>query len=66
MGKQYAYSCNSCFAFYYLPLHEALAQTKCPNCGEPSGSKKDCVYWVCEHCESHNDYDWEKCYNCGK
>jgi hypothetical protein len=69
MGKQYAFSCNKCFALLYpIPLYEALAYSKCPNpeCNAPVGDKSDSVFWVCENCGNHNDYDWEKCYSCGK
>jgi predicted RNA-binding Zn-ribbon protein involved in translation (DUF1610 family) len=67
MGKQYAFSCHKCFAFYSpVPLHEALSKSECPSCGATIGSKKDFVLWICDNCGEHNDYDWEKCYKCGK
>jgi predicted RNA-binding Zn-ribbon protein involved in translation (DUF1610 family) len=68
MGKEgYGFSCHKCTAIYYpVPLHEALAQSTCPNCDQPVGSKADYVYWVCDHCGDHNDYNWETCHGCGR
>jgi tRNA(Ile2) C34 agmatinyltransferase TiaS len=68
MGKAgYGFSCTKCAAIYYpVPLYEALEQTECPNCGAPVSSKSDSVFWECDNCEAHNDYDWEKCSCCDK
>jgi hypothetical protein len=47
-------------------------ETKCPHiyadgkycwrCGEETDT--DMVFWKCNRCGAHNDYDWRKCNEC--
>ena len=63
---KFGFSCSNCTTIIFpIPLFEALDLSKCPNCDHPISSQSDYIYWECDNCEAHNDYDWKECYSCG-
>jgi DNA-directed RNA polymerase subunit RPC12/RpoP len=65
MAKEgYGFSCWKCTTCFKYPLEltTALSISKCPYCGETTDS--DMVFWKCDRCGAHNDYDWRQCNEC--